>query len=73
MSSLMDKNWRKIGYEDGAELPTVDTIDRKSLGNLIPGMGVMSRRIGEHGGPPQQDRMIRDKRRSLDKAVLYSY
>ncbi len=73
MSSLMDKNWRKIGYEDGVELPTVDTIDRKSLGNLIPGMGVMSRRIGEHGGPPQQDRMIRDKRRSLDKAVLYSY
>jgi hypothetical protein len=25
------------------------------------------------GGRTQQERMIRDKRRSLDKAVLYSY
>lgn len=26
-----------------------------------------------HGGFPQQERMIRDKKRSLDKATLYSY
>ena len=26
-----------------------------------------------HGGFPQQERMIRDKRKSLDKATLYSY
>jgi hypothetical protein len=33
----------------------------------------MAKRLTAHGGFPQQDRMIRDKRRSLDKAVLYSY
>lgn len=32
-----------------------------------------SQRLFQHGGFPQQDRMIRDKRRTLDKAVLYSY
>lgn len=30
-------------------------------------------RLESHGGFSQQDRMIRDKRRSLDKAILYSY
>lgn len=29
--------------------------------------------LAHHGGRTQQERMIRDKRRSLDKAVLYSY
>jgi len=33
----------------------------------------MAKKLKVHGGFPQQDRMIRDKRRSLDKAVLYSY
>lgn len=33
----------------------------------------MRSRLNQHGGFPQQDRMIKDKRRSLDKAVLYSY
>jgi hypothetical protein len=33
----------------------------------------MRLRLENHGGEAQQDRMIRDKRRSLDKAVLYSY
>lgn len=30
-------------------------------------------RLMQHGGNIQQERMIRDKRRSLDKATLYSY
>ena len=30
-------------------------------------------RLGAHGGNLQQERMIRDKRRSLDRAVWYSY
>ena len=30
-------------------------------------------RLKQHGGRTQQERMIRDKRRSLDKALLYSY
>ena len=35
-------------------------------------LGSMAARLKQHGGVPQQDRMIKDKRRSLDKAVLYS-
>ena len=52
------------------------------LGNLdlpkyrtdtVEGANEMAKRLTAHGGFPQQDRMIRDKRRSLDRAVLYSY
>lgn len=39
----------------------------------VPNTRVMANRIGFHGGQPQQNRMIKDKRRSLDKALLYSY
>jgi hypothetical protein len=34
---------------------------------------MMAVRLSQMGGRAQQDRMIRDKRRSLDKALLYSY
>lgn len=37
------------------------------------GINLMANRINWHGGRPQQDRMIRDKRWSLDHAVKYSY
>lgn len=33
----------------------------------------MKARLTYHGGAEQQDRMIRDKRKTLDKVVLYSY
>lgn len=39
----------------------------------IQGVTHMYQRLNVAGGRAQQDRMIRDKRRSLDKAVLYSY
>ena len=39
----------------------------------VPNTRIMANRIGFHGGNPQQDRMIKDKRRSLDRALLYSY
>lgn len=39
----------------------------------IPGMAPLARHLYQMGGRTQQERMIRDKRRSLDKAVLYSY
>ena len=42
-------------------------------GNPQPGINEQASRLQFHGGYPQQDRMIRDKKRSLDKAVLYSY
>ena len=41
--------------------------------DTVDGIVDMSKRLQAKGGYPQQDRMIRDKRRSLDKATLYSY
>lgn len=41
--------------------------------DTVEGANEMAKRLQAHGGFPQQDRMIRDKRRSLDKATLYSY
>ena len=41
--------------------------------NTVEGVTDLSKRLQAKGGYPQQDRMIRDKRRSLDKATLYSY
>ncbi len=46
------------------------------MNNNIPyprGLQGMAARLNQHGGFPQQDRMIKDKRRTLDRAVLYSY
>lgn len=41
--------------------------------DTVQGAKDMAKRLESKGGFPQQDRMIRDKRRSLDKATLYSY
>jgi hypothetical protein len=39
----------------------------------IPGLSVMSKRLAAMGGTPQQDRMIKDKFLSLERALKYSY
>ena len=41
--------------------------------DTVEGANEMAKRLKASGGFPQQDRMIRDKRHSLDRAVLYSY
>ena len=41
--------------------------------NLLSGLRNMGVRLSNHGGVDQQDRMIRDKRRTFDKVVKYSY
>ena len=41
--------------------------------NSIEGIEDQQNRLEHHGGNRQQERMIRDKRRSLDRAVWYSY
>lgn len=41
--------------------------------DTVKGAVDMAKRLNSKGGFPQQDRMIRDKRRSLDKTTLYSY
>ena len=53
----------RIGNQD---LPRYKT-------DTVEGATEMAKRLQANGGFPQQDRMIRDKRRSLDKATLYSY
>jgi hypothetical protein len=41
--------------------------------DTVSGANQMAKRLNAKGGFSQQDRMIKDKRRSLDKATLYSY
>ena len=41
--------------------------------DTVQGAKDMASRLESKGGFPQQNRMIRDKRRSLDKATMYSY
>ena len=41
--------------------------------DTVEGSKEMAKRLHSQGGFSQQNRMIRDKRRSLDKATLYSY
>ena len=41
--------------------------------NSFSGLNNLASRLEAAGGPSQQSRMVRDKRRSLDRAVLYSY
>ena len=40
---------------------------------MMNGLKLMEARLNVRGGAPQQDRMIKDKRKTLDKAILYSY
>lgn len=41
--------------------------------DTVEGANDIAERLIARGGFPQQDRMIRDKRKSLDRATLYSY
>lgn len=41
--------------------------------STVDGINDLAHYLGQKGGLTQQERMIRDKRKSLDKAVLYSY
>ena len=41
--------------------------------DTVEGANDMATGLRQRGGFPQQNRMIRDKRKSLDKATLYSY
>lgn len=41
--------------------------------NNLNGLNLMKTRLNYAGGSSQQDRMIQQKRKSLDRAVLYSY
>lgn len=45
----------------------------KNMPSPIEGVNDMAKMLHTSGGYTQQERMIKDKRRSLDKATLYSY
>lgn len=42
-------------------------------GSSVAGINQMNVILNQRGGNPQQDRMIKDKRNTLNRAVLYSY
>lgn len=46
---------------------------KKPHPDTVEGANDIAQRLIAHGGFPQQERMIQDKKRSLDKATLYSY
>lgn len=55
---------QRMGYLDIPPHYYKDTVD---------GANTIAEHLIARGGFPQQERMIRDKRKSLDKATLYSY
>lgn len=68
---LQDMN--KLYWEDlsnnNVDLGTKPKITSSS----VQGVNALAKHLYAAGGPAQQSRMIRDKRRTLDRAVLYSY
>ena len=54
---------RRTGNLDKKHNPAMD----------IPGVSDMSKQLNYHGGYFQQNRQIKDKKKSLEKALLYSY
>lgn len=58
---------------DEADRLIVDSTQPGLNSSSVRGVNMLSRYLYSAGGFAQQDRMIKDKRRTLDKAVLYSY
>ena len=67
----------KRGYATGGLRRLGSRIGQISSPNFqegsVQGISNLAKRLNQMGGRTQQERMIRDKRRSLDKALLYSY
>ena len=61
-----DIRFKSINY--GLKTP-----QKKVKPSTVPGVNALSNYLYAAGGPAQQSRMIKDKRRSLDRALLYSY
>ena len=50
----------------------IDEVDRYQ-DNAVPGLGRLRARLAADGGSAQEDRMIEHKKKSFEKALLYSY
>ena len=48
-------------------------IPPKYYSDTVDNANLMASELTQRGGLPQQERMVKDKRKSLDKATLYSY
>ena len=60
--SILDEMYKKrTGFKPGGTLSS------------IHGVNALSKYLYAAGGPGQESRMIKDKRRTLDRVVLYSY
>ena len=65
---LLSNRLKNLGNRVGLfSAPSTDEM------SSIWGVSHLAKRLRTAGGYPHSARMIRDKRRSLDKAVLYSY
>lgn len=81
MSFLKDKLQPIHLTQDIGSNPSIDLMNQRLQGDQFPhyhvstveGANHMTKRLAQHGGMSQQQRMIRDKRRSLDWATLNSY
>ena len=70
------------GYDSSSRVPfrlmqgRLGVYDKRPVdvnGTNVENLHNQLARLGQHGGNRQQERMIQDKRRSLDRAVWYSY
>lgn len=63
--------WNKYLKDKGV---TPGQLERPKIApSSVQGVNALAKHLYAAGGPAQQSRMIQDKRRTLDKAVLYSY
>ena len=61
------------GFIWGDAQKIIDSTQPGLNSSSVQGVNMLSRYLYAAGGFAQQDRMIKDKRRTLDRAVLYSY
>jgi hypothetical protein len=80
---MNEEERRKIEYEYAIRNKTLGPLNIYTKMDMIPGavnhlssiegINDMARRLYIQGGPSQQQRMVRDKQKSLAKALVYSY
>lgn len=79
---MNEEERRKIEYEYATRnehlgplkiYKKMDHIPNNANISSVEGINAMARRLYIQGGPTQQQRMVRDKQKSLAKALLYSY
>lgn len=73
MSEKDNEYLERIQFFNNAILKKGLTTDARFIPNTMSAPNTLGDLLRRYKGQSQQERMIRDKRRSLDKALLYSY